>query len=249
MSRLNIKLECFESLDSTNTYLKTAAKNGAPEGACVIANTQTKGRGRMGRSFVSQPGLGVYMSLLLRPDCPGDCVQSLTANTAVAVCRALCRLGDFHPEIKWVNDIYLGGKKICGILCESAISERGAEYAIIGIGVNLITRVEDFPPDLRETAGSVYTQSGVIIERGRLISALLTELDTMYSLWDSNKSVYLDEYRKNCTMLGHRVTVYGADGETEALAEEITDDFGLKVRFADNSTRILHSGEVSVKQG
>ena len=244
MKRLNIKLECFESLDSTNEYCKRLAAKGAPEGTLVIANTQTGGKGRMGRSFYSPPGLGVYMSLLLRPDCKADGTQSLTAFTAVAVCRAIEKLTELTPEIKWVNDILLGGKKLCGILCESAVSENGVVYAVIGIGLNVITRAEDFPPSLRDTAGSVYSQSGKIVERGKLISAVISELDAMYDAWCADKTSYLEDYRSRCRMVGTYVSVGGRD----AIVEGIEPDFGLRVRFLGGESEVLFSGEVSLKE-
>ncbi|HCQ74097.1 MAG TPA: biotin--[acetyl-CoA-carboxylase] ligase [Clostridiales bacterium] len=247
MKKLQIKLNAFESLDSTNTYLKKLAAEGAGEGTAVIANAQTAGRGRMGRSFASAQGLGVYMSLLLRPDCAASCAQSLTANTAAAVCMAIETVSGVKPEIKWVNDLYLKGKKICGILCESAVSGDKLDYAVIGIGLNVITRPEDFPEELRHTAGSIYSQTGLIIERGKLISAILTELGGMYAAWCEDKSAYLNEYKSRCTMLGRVVTVISPDGDYDALAKDITPDFGLVVETVDGETRTLHSGEISVK--
>ncbi len=247
MKKLQIKLNAFESLDSTNNYLKKLAAEGASEGTVVIANAQTAGRGRMGRSFASAQGLGVYMSLLLRPDCAVDCAQSLTANTAAAVCMAVETASGVKPEIKWVNDLYLKGKKICGILCESAVSVDKLDYAVIGIGLNVITRPEDFPEELRQTAGSIYSQTGLIIERGKLISAILSELDSMYAAWCEDKSAYLKEYKSRCTMLGKVVTVKAPDGDYDALARDITPDFGLVVETVDGETRTLHSGEISVK--
>ncbi len=246
MASLQIKLECLNTVDSTNTYLKKQAFSGAPEGTAVVANTQTAGRGRMGRSFASAPALGIYMSLLLRPDCTADSAQSLTANTAVAVCRAIETVCGLTPDIKWINDIYLNGKKICGILCESAVGENGLDFVVIGVGLNVITRTEDFPPELRETAGSIYSETGKIVERGELISAILAELDKMYSLWKTDKSVYLEEYKKHCSMLGGFVTVMTKDGKLEVFAEDIAPDFGLKVKTAQG-TRVLYSGEVSVR--
>lgn len=247
MKNLKIRLECLESVDSTNNYAKKLAKNGAPEGLLVIANTQTAGRGRMGRSFASPQGLGIYMSLLLRPGCRADCVQSLTAFTAVAVCRALEKHEGISPEIKWVNDVLLNGKKICGILCESSVSENGVDYAVIGIGLNVITRREDFPPEISDIAGSVYTESGKIIERGKLITDIVSELCTMYSAWCEDKSAYLDEYKARCKMLGGFVTVSGAEGEREAIADDIMPDFGLRVRYPDGFYDVLYSGEVSLR--
>ena len=244
MKRLNVKMQCFESLDSTNAQLKKLAARGAAEGTLVIANAQTGGRGRMGRSFYSPPGLGVYMSLLLRPDASPDGVQSLTAFCAVAVCMAIEKLTKLRPEIKWVNDILLDGKKICGILCESAVNENGTDYVILGIGLNVITRTEDFPPPLRETAGSLYSQSGQVFERGRLISAIVEELDAMLCAWEKDRTAYLEDYRRRCPMPGSYVAVGGRD----AIVERVEPDFGLRVRYPDGVSEVLHSGEVSLNK-
>lgn len=247
MQKLKLKLECFESLDSTNTYLKDRAKKGAPEGTVILANSQTGGRGRMGRSFCSPPALGIYMSLLLRPEAKSDCVQSLTAFTAVAVCRAIEGLTGLEPEIKWINDIMLNGKKICGILCESCFCGSGASFAVIGIGLNVITRAEDFPPELRYTAGSIFSESGKLCERGKLIAAILSELDTMYGAWCEDKSAYLEEYRKRCGTVGRSITLSGSGGTAEATAVCIEPDFGLRVRLSSGETTVIHSGEISVR--
>ena len=151
---MEIKIQAFESLDSTNNYLKKLASGGAAEGTVVIADEQTAGRGRMGRSFASAPGCGIYMSMLLRPEgCTADCAPGLTAVAAVAVCRAIEKVCGRAPGIKWINDLYLRGKKICGILCESSVKDGRVNYAVLGIGLNVTTRAEEFPEELRETAG------------------------------------------------------------------------------------------------
>ncbi|MGM9591844.1 MAG: biotin--[acetyl-CoA-carboxylase] ligase [Oscillospiraceae bacterium] len=246
---MEIKLEAFESLDSTNTYLKKRAAGGAPEGTVVIANAQTAGRGRMGRSFASAPGLGIYMSMLLRPDAEAECVQSLTAGTAVAVCRAVERVCGVAPGIKWINDLFLKGKKICGILCESSLKDEKAEYVVLGIGLNVITRPQDFPEELRGTAGSLYSQTGTVFERGKLISAMISELCAMYEAWKTDPRALLDDYRRRCIVLGKTVEVSPvAGGVFTAAAEEISDDFGLVLRLPDGSTSTVHSGEVSISQ-
>ena len=246
---MEIKLEAFESLDSTNTYLKKRAAEGAPEGTVVIANAQTAGRGRMGRSFASAPGLGIYMSMLLRPDSEAECIGSLTAGTAVAVCRAIERVCGVAPGIKWVNDLFLKGKKICGILCESSVKSGGAEYAVLGIGLNVITRPQDFPEELRGTAGSLYSQTGIVFERGKLISAIISELCAMYETWKSDPSALLDDYRRRCFVLGSTVEVSPVTGGVfTADAVDISEDFGLVLRLPDGSVRTVHSGEVRISQ-
>ena len=246
---MEIKLEAFESLDSTNTYLKKRAAGGAPEGTVVIANAQTAGRGRMGRSFASAPGLGIYLSMLLRPSAEAECVQSLTAGTAVAVCRAVERVCGVAPGIKWINDLFLKGKKICGILCESSVKSGSAEYVVLGIGLNVITRPQDFPEELRGTAGSLYSQTGIVYERGKLISAMISELSAMYEAWKTDPRALLDDYRRRCIVLGKTVEVSPVTGGVfTAAAEEISDDFGLVLRLPDGSVRTVHSGEVSISQ-
>lgn len=246
---MEIKLEAFESLDSTNTYLKKRAAGGAPEGTVVIANAQTAGRGRMGRSFASAPGLGIYLSMLLRPSTEAECVQSLTAGTAVAVCRAIERVCGVAPGIKWINDLFLKGKKICGILCESSVKSGSAEYVVLGIGLNVITRPQDFPEELRGTAGSLYSQTGIVYERGKLISAMISELSAMYEAWKTDPRALLDDYRRRCIVLGKTVEVSPVTGGVfTAAAEEISDDFGLVLRLPDGSVRTVHSGEVSISQ-
>ena len=244
---MKLKLEAFESVDSTNNYIKRRAREGAPEGTVAIADAQTGGKGRLGRSFASPPGVGIYLSLLLRPEGDAADIQSLTANTAVAVSKAIEKTCGINPEIKWVNDLLLNGRKICGILCESEADDKGLHYVVIGIGLNVTNRTEDFPAQLRNIAGSIYTQTGIIAERGMLISAILSELDSMYECWKDNSGSLLADYNKRWTMLGHLVEVASADEVYDAVAEDISEDFGLCLRLDDGSVRVIHSGEVSAR--
>ncbi len=245
---MNISVRAFETLDSTNNELKKLAAAGAPEGTVVIANEQTSGRGRLGRSFASAAGAGIYMSLLLRPDGGADSAVSLTAVCAVAVSRAIEKVCGVPVGIKWINDLYLSGRKICGILCESAVKQDGCLYTVAGIGLNVTTRIEDFPPELRDKAGSLYTQTGMTFERGALIAAILAELDGLYAQWQTEPGVCLKEYRKRCIALGAPVTVISPEGEYEAAAEDISPDYGLVVRLHDGKRRTLHSGEISIRR-
>lgn len=245
---MNISVRAFETLDSTNNELKKLAAAGAPEGTVVIANEQTAGRGRLGRSFASAPGAGIYMSLLLRPDGGADSAVSLTAVCAVAVSRAIEKTCGVPVGIKWINDLYLSGRKICGILCESAVKQDGCLYTVAGIGLNVSTRMEDFPPEVRDKAGSLYTQTGRAFERGALIAAILTEFDALYAQWQTDAGVCLKEYRKRCIVLDAPVTVVSPEGEYEAVAEDISPDYGLIVRLPDGKRRTLHSGEISVRR-
>lgn len=240
------RLLVLETVDSTNDYLKRKASELA-EGTVVIANEQTGGKGRLGRKFFSPPSMGIYMSMLLKPECAPLEAATLTANVAVAVCKAIEKASPFSPDIKWINDLILRGKKICGILCESSITDHKLDYVIVGIGLNVITRPEDFPPELLKTAGSLYSQTGEIIERGKLIMAIIEELDKMYAAWKENPHVYLDEYRRRCKMLGHQVDVYSFEGTDTVVAEDISEDFGLIVRYDNGERKTLHAGEVSIR--
>ena len=242
MSRLLV----FDSLDSTNDYLKREATK-LPEGTVVLANQQTGGKGRLGRKFFSPPSMGIYMSMLLKPDCAPLDAATLTANIAAAVCKAIERHCPYSPDIKWINDIYLRGKKICGILCESSITDHKLDYVVAGVGLNVITRPDDFPPELFKTAGSIYSQTGLVPDRGQLIMAMIEELDAMYAAWKDNPSVYLEEYRHRCSMLGKEVEIYNSDGSFNVVAEAISPDFGLVVRYKNGEKKTLHAGEVSIK--
>lgn len=244
---MEIKLQAFESLDSTNARLKMLASRGAPEGTVVLADTQTAGRGRMGRSFVSPPGRGIYMSLLLRPESSADCTASLTAVAAVAVCRAVEKVCSVSPGIKWINDLMLRGRKICGILCESAVKGDKAEYAVLGIGLNVTTLEAEFPEELRGIAGSLYTQTGVVFERGALIAAILAELELIYSAWKSGPSVCHAEYSRRCMVLGQQIRLSSPTGEYEAIAESISADYGLVLLLPDGTRRTVKSGEVTTQ--
>lgn len=239
----------FDSIDSTNTYLKREAMSGAPGGLCAVANEQTAGRGRVGRKFLSAPDCGVYLSLLLRPSCaPSDC-STLTSHAAVAVCRAISRVCHVQPGIKWTNDILLRDKKICGILTELSLEgESGAvDSVVIGIGINANNRPEDFPPELRAVAGSIFDATGERVCRSELAAALITELDAMTQAWTSDPRAYLEEYRALCLTTGKDVRVLRGDSERAGFAEAITDDFALLVRYSDGSRETLTGGEVSVR--
>ena len=151
----------FDSIDSTNTYLKKQAILGAPHGTAAIADCQTLGRGRMGRSFQSPGGCGIYLSVLLRPNCPPQDLMHLTCAAAEAMCDAVETTTGLRPGIKWTNDLVVGNRKIAGILTENGLNAQGlVDYAIIGTGINCSQQPEDFPPELRSTAGSLAMALG-----------------------------------------------------------------------------------------
>lgn len=245
---LESKVELFtpREVGSTNTLLRELALQGAPHGTVVLADRQSAGRGRRGRSFVSPEG-GIYLSVLLRPAMGAERGVRLTIAACVGVCRALRAVCGLEGDIKWVNDIFVGGKKVCGILTEAATSlESGLlDYAVVGVGLNYIRPKEGFPPELMDIAGSLYGPDGPPpVTRGRMAAALIDSL--MDALSHPEGGNILAEYRARSLVAGKRVLVLRGDIRRPALAEAVLEDGSLRVRYEDGKTEALCSGEVSI---
>ena len=232
-----------EQVDSTNSQARREIISGnAVCPALFLANSQTAGRGRMGRSFFSPSDTGIYMSMAFDiTDCDVSSVTRMTSATAVAVCRAIQSVTGLSPRIKWVNDLYLDGKKICGILAESFFAcER--RYAVIGIGVNIST--DSFPEQIEGIAGSL----GCVVDvRRELVSAMACGLfDTVCALQEGDAS-YMDDYRTLSCVLGKTVEIT-AEGITKTgVATAVEDDGALRVALSDGSEILLSSGEISLR--
>ena len=222
---------------------------GGADGTAVTADEQTGGRGRLGRSFYSPKGKGVYVTMLFRPAIPPARAVNLTACTAVAVCDGIREATGLRPGIKWTNDIVLDGRKVCGILTEMAVEgETGAlQYIVSGIGVNANQAPEDFPPDVRDIASSLCQALGQPVARGRLCACVIDAMGDMYESWLSGGGDFLRRYRENCLTTGKAVRILRGGRSEEAFAEDIDDDFGLVVRYPDGRRETLNSGEVSVR--
>ncbi len=247
--QIGTNLLCFPVVDSTNSYLKREALS-LPHGTVVLTNEQTGGRGRLGRSFQSPPDRGIYLSTLLRPELPPERALNLTAFVAVAVCEAIERITGLAPQIKWTNDIVLGGKKVCGILTEMSIEgESGAlQHIITGIGLNVNQRADEFPEELRHIAGSLYMVSGKEVSRGRLAAEMINALDQMYAAWCSGGADYLERYRSRCLTVGRQVRLIRGSGQVEeATALAVDENFALVVEHPDGRRESVTSGEVSVR--
>jgi BirA family biotin operon repressor/biotin-[acetyl-CoA-carboxylase] ligase len=186
----------LEETDSTNRWLKEAAVKGAPDGTVVIARRQTSGRGRFDRSFSSPEG-GLYYSQLKRNFPGGDDLVKITQLVAVAVRRAIIESTGAEPQIKWINDLYLQGKKICGILCES-VSIGPENHIIVGIGINVNTRPEDLPGELQDKAGSLAQICGRGLDTDAVAAALTRQLDKLLADPKALENEYSKEYRKYC---------------------------------------------------
>ncbi len=243
-NRFGREIHCYSHLVSTNTTAKELAKNGAPEGTVVVADHQTGGRGRKGRSFYSPAGSGLYMTLILRPSFPAEWAGRLTSCAAVAISRAIEQLADIRVGIKWVNDLFAGGKKICGILSEAAFDlESGAlAYAVVGFGVNVLAA--EMPPEIASVATSIEAVCGQKISRNHLAGAILGELERSYDAIASGS--FLDEARRRSIILGKKIRVLTEAESYPALAESIDDEGHLVVR-TQNGVRTLFSGEVSIR--
>ena len=243
------ELVCLETVDSTNSEVKRRAAAGAEEGLAVLADTQTGGRGRQGRGFVSPPGQGIYCSVLLRPSCPLDRLVGITAWTAVAVCDAVEALCGLRPGIKWPNDVIADGRKLCGILTELGFEgESGRpDYVVLGVGLNLSQRPEDFGPEVAPVAVSLAQLLGQAPRRAQAAAALLTALDRMYAAFPQDWEGWLARYRAGCLTTGREVRLLRGGGSETAFAQAVDDRFGLAVRHPDGREETLTSGEVSVR--
>lgn len=236
----------YDEVSSTNSIVRELADSGAAEGTVAAAVSQTAGRGRLGRSFFSPKDTGVYFSLLLRPELPLDKVTLITTAAAVAQCRAVEKISDCSPGIKWVNDILLNGRKICGIGTEAVFNaEMGSlDYLILGVGTNLYLPEGGFPEDIQEKAGYVFEKREDDI-RNRLIGEFLKQFESIYR--NLNSGSFVDEYRSRCCILDKDVFVCRGENRTSAHTLDIDDACRLRVRYEDGREEYLNSGEISLK--
>ena len=242
------ELQYFETIDSTNTRLKQLAAAGAPNGTVLIADQQTGGRGRLGRSFLSPPGLGVYLSMLLRVDCDPTELMHLTCASACAVCDAIENACGVRPGIKWTNDLVYEQKKLTGILTELGLDTQGrAQYAIIGVGVNCCHTRDDFPPELQTMAASLAMICGKPIDRSRVAAAIMEALWGMCTTLLSSPTAWREPYRKDCITIGKDICVVRGDSVRRGTALDVDERGALVVRYEDGQLEAVNSGEVSVR--
>lgn len=241
-------LTIYPETDSTNTRLKQLAAEGAPEGTVVLADRQTGGKGRMGRSFCSPAGNGIYMSVLLRPRLPVEKIQLVTILAALSVAEALRESAAVDARIKWVNDILVNGKKICGILTEGSFAGETGEldYLVVGIGVN-IGSTAAFPEEVRQITTAVNEESGRQVGRCELTAAILSRFEQNYYLLTANASQLIARYKQLLCMLGQDITVISARENYRAVAVDISPMGGLIVRRGTGELLELHSGEISTR--
>ena len=237
----------LDTIDSTNNYAKDLALQGAPHGTFVIATEQTGGRGRMGRSFHSPPGKGLYLSVILRPKEDASQLMHLTCATAVSVCNAIEKTCGRRPGIKWTNDLVNGNQKLGGILTELGFQGSYLDYAILGIGINCSHTTTDFPQSIRQIATSLSLMAQKVITPADLESHLIPELQSMVQRVSSDKAQVLDQYRRDCITLGKDVSIVQENQVLHGTAIDIDNDGGLIVRFPDSTTKTFCFGEISVR--
>ena len=238
----------YDTIDSTNTRAKELAKDGAPTGTVLIAGNQTGGRGRMGRSFSSPEGMGVYLSVILRPGCKADALMHLTCAVAVAACKATEKATGIFPGIKWINDLVCGKEKLGGILTEMSVNSGGiAEWAVVGVGINCCQTKADFPPELQDMATSLLLQTGNPCSPALLAARLTEALYEMNEMLLSRKQQIMDTYRGHCVTIGQKILVVRGEESAYGEALDLDEDGGLLVRFFDGTEKVVSSGEVSIR--
>ena len=234
----------FDTTDSTNTRAQARAFQGAPAGTVLIANHQTGGRGRLGRSFLSPAGTGVYMSVILRPNCPPAELMHLTCAAAVAACDAVEKAVGLRPGIKWTNDLVYQNRKLAGILTELGLSPSGmVDWAVIGIGINCLQKEDDFDPSIRSFAGSLSMFAPC--DRAKVAAALV---DAFSQMDLTRKGEMMNRYRADCITLGREVSLLrGNDPVRHGRAVDIDADGALVVEFAPGIREAVNSGEISIR--
>lgn len=236
----DIEVMHFDTIDSTNTYCKRLLADGKQGEFLVTADYQTAGRGRQGKSFYSPDETGIYFSLVVRPDTTLQNAVTATTATAVAVCKAIEKLTPRKPKIKWVNDVYLDGKKICGILTEAVTNfETGiVDSVIIGIGINVNTSA--FPSDVKNAGCLDYD-----VNRSKLIAETVNQI---MNYINGDKAQFMNYYREHSLVLGEKVRFYENGTTNVGIAKSIDSDGGLEVVLQNGETRMLRSGEISLRK-
>ena len=250
-AKLNAKvlgscIKVYSEIDSTNNAAKEMASAGAAHGTVIVADKQTGGRGRLGRTFESPAGTGIYMSVIIRPDFSLETSSMMTAAAAVAVAEAVESLSGCEVRIKWVNDPYINGRKICGILTEASLGMemRSLDHAIIGIGINVRSVKEVLSPELSGTATSIEDETGLALDRNALCAAVIDRLE--HHLSRLEERTFLESYRKREFLTGHRITANIGGRAVSGKALGIDDNANLILETDTGEVLHLNSGEANL---
>jgi BirA family biotin operon repressor/biotin-[acetyl-CoA-carboxylase] ligase len=239
----------FQKTNSTNDVVEKLAHDGVKEGVAVFAESQTKGRGRLARQWVSPTGKGLWFSVLLRPDLRPQAATQLTVVAATALARAIRKQTGLAPEIKWPNDILLRGRKVVGILTEMSAELDHVKYVILGIGVNVNQTATDFPTELRKLATSLRQETGSPLPRPELAAAILRELDADYTrICAGQFEAVANEWSENCATIGRNVAIHIGERRLQGHAEALDADGALLLRTQFGHLERIIGGDVSLEK-
>jgi BirA family biotin operon repressor/biotin-[acetyl-CoA-carboxylase] ligase len=244
--RFGRTVHAYRSVKSTNDLAARLAEDGAPEGVIVTAEEQTKGRGRLGRSWYSPPKTGIYLSIILRPTFPPEDAPGLSVMTAVALADTLVKWKPGLVQIKWPNDIWINGRKTAGILTELSAERNGIQHVIVGVGINVNHRAGDFPEDLRATATSLRRELRRKVDRLELLRLFLVNLEKEYASYRRYRlKKSLPRVRKYSALLGHEVTIQSGQSRRCGVVKDIGSNGALILQTATGLETIT-AGEVMV---
>lgn len=249
-NRMAQDLYYYDETDSTNTRIRLLAEEKTDDGVLAVADIQTAGRGRRGRTWITPAGMNIAMSLLLRPDIAPNDASMITLVMALATANGIEQVTGLETKIKWPNDIVVNGKKVVGILTEMDMEADYIRNVIVGIGINVNeSSEEDFQPEFRNTATSLRIECGHLVERNAVIAAIMNSFEQYYALFlkDRDLSGLMTEYDKRLVSVGRQVRVLDPSGEYEAYSKGISDRGELIVSLADGTERHVYAGEVSVR--
>lgn len=242
-------IRVFKETASTNDTIEKLARDGAPEGAVVFAESQTRGRGRLGRSWVSPAGKGLWFSVLLRPKLRPPEITRLTVAAATAIRRAIRTATGLEPEIKWPNDLVVDGRKVAGILTELSAETDRVRYVILGVGIDVNQASTEFPSELSKVAGSLRMAAGNVVDRATLATLVLSELDKDYSQICSGRfQEVAEEWESACNTLGRRVTINIGGCRLQGRAESLDPDGALLLRTQHGHLECITGGDLTVEK-
>ena len=235
----------YDQVESTNLLAVELAQGDAPEGVVVLADQQLSGRGRGSRSWHSPAGVGIYCSVILRPQVEPEKGQLITLMAGVSIAKAIERQTELSPRVKWPNDVLINDKKVAGILLEARVSGARIGYAVIGFGINANNGRGDLPEDIRANASSLRMELKKTVDRGALVIEIFSELEKLYHNFQRGDfSVILEQWRHYSSTLGQRVRIWRKDKATEGLAFDLTENGGLLVRLPEGKQIVFHAGDI-----
>lgn len=242
-------IRVLQETNSTNDLVERMARDGVPEGVVVFAEAQTRGRGRLGRRWISPPGKGLWFSVLLRPELRPQAATQITVAAATALCRAIRGQTDLIPQVKWPNDILIDGRKVAGVLTELNAEPDRVKHLVLGIGLDVNMEPADFPAEVRPLATSLRIAAGRPLARGDLAASLLRELDADYArLCRGQFAALADEWESQCITLGRRVRLHLGTRELTGRAESLDEDGALLLRTEHGRLERVMGGDVTIEK-